>query len=107
MEVEMVTNKVASVPVRALALAWVKLARQVHMATFTDNGRLKVFLDCDEWFEDLVRPELDFVIYVDSREEADVCVRVTPERKAGYYEVTFVGAGTFELIEASARLAAA
>ena len=103
----MVTNKVSSVPVRALAMAWVKLARQVHTAQFADNGRLKVYLDCDEWFKDLVRPELDFVTYVTSRSEADVCVRVTPEGKAGYYKVTFIGAGTFELIEASARLAAA
>jgi len=101
----MVTNQVATVSVRALAVAWAEMARNAHGRELAGAERLRVFLDCDESLQAFIRPEFDDVRYVSRRCDADVCVRVTPEGEAGSYHVAFVGMGTFELIEAGARLA--
>jgi hypothetical protein len=95
-------------PVRALIVAWMAMAQEVARAT-GDAGvrKLKVFVDCDPWLEDEVRPDEDFVTCVDEAEDADVCMTVVPDTSHGrarHYRVQFAGAGTFASIEASARL---
>jgi len=104
----MIATTVSSTPVRALLMAWAAVARQEADATGQSDSRsLKVFLDCDAWLEDEIKPEIDFVEYVDSRHEADVCMTVMPDSSYGtvrHYRVRFAGAGRFAMIEASARL---
>jgi hypothetical protein len=104
----MITNTVASTPVRALLTSWAALARQQDYSTGRHSLRdLKVFVDCEEWLEDEVKPEIDFVQYVYNQGDADVCMTVTPDSSHGttrHYNVRFAGRGRFALIEASARL---
>jgi hypothetical protein len=98
------TTNVALLPVRAIVQAWAALAEQQNRE---DSGRLKVFLDSDEWFENRMRSEVDFVKYVRDRAEADVCMRVTPvagHDKARAYCIEFVGAGPFAFVESSTRI---
>jgi len=94
----MITSNVTSIPVRALAAAWMELA---------DSNRLRVLLECDAALETRIRSEMDFVLFVDDRRDADVIVRVTPDPAHGqirHYLVRFIGAGRFECIEASTRV---
>lgn len=104
----MIATTVTSTPVRALLTAWATIARQeANMNGQPDSRDLKVFLDCDAWLEDEIKPEIDFVEYVDNRQEADVCMTVMPDSSYGtvrHYRVRFAGAGRFAMIEASARL---
>jgi hypothetical protein len=104
----MMVSSVTAVPVRALAMSWDALARQQTSADGQGGSSpLKVFLDCDTRFEEWMRSEVDFVAFVGSREDADVCVRATPVSEQGdsrHYDARFIGAGRFELIEASAHL---
>jgi hypothetical protein len=104
----MIATTVTSTPVRALLMAWATIARQeANMNGQHDSRDLKVFLDCDAWLEDEIKPEMDFVEYVDNRQEADVCMTVMPDSSYGtvrHYRVRFAGAGRFAMIEASARL---
>jgi hypothetical protein len=104
----MVTHNQTPTPVRALLTAWVSLAR-AHAAINGQPGLrdVKIYLDCDEWLEEEIRPEADFIEYVDDKREADVCMIVAPEESHGvsrHYRVRFVGLGRFAMIEASARL---
>jgi hypothetical protein len=67
--------------------------------------RLKVWLDCDAQIEDAIRAALDFVAYVDSQKDADLCIHVTTADygdDSGRYDVSFSGLGPFAGIEASA-----
>ena len=104
----MSATTVTSTPVRALLMAWAVIARQeANMTGQCDSRDLKVFLDCDEWLEDEIKPEIDFVEFVDNRHEADVCMTVMPDSSHGtarHYRARFAGAGRFAMIEASARL---
>lgn len=104
----MMTTDVTTTPVRALVQGWLTLAQEFARAN-DQRGlrRLKVFLDCETWLEDEIKPEDDFVTYVDDRRDADVCMRVAPDTSYGrtrHYQVQFTGAGPFAFIEASARL---
>ena len=102
------TSNETLVPVRALALAWVALARkEMNARGATGSSRLRVFLDCDARFEDSIRSEIDFVEYVRSRPNADVSLSVTPggsQARADRCTVRFVGGGRFAGIEADARV---
>ncbi len=104
----MIATTVTSTPVRAMLMAWAAIARQeADMTGQYDSRDLKVFLDCDAWLEDEIKPEIDFVEFVDNRNEADVCMTVMPDTSHGtvrHYRVRFAGAGRFAMIEASARL---
>ena len=104
----MIATNVTSTPVRALLQAWAAIARQeADMTGRHDSRDLKVFLDCDAWLEDEIKPDIDFVEYVDNRNDADVCMTVMPDSSHGtarHYRVRFAGAGRFAMIEASARL---
>ena len=104
----MIATTVTSTPVRALLMAWADIARQeANMTGQCDSRDLKVFLDCDAWLEDEIKPEIDFVEFVDNRHEADVCMTVTPDTSHGtvrHYRARFAGNGRFAMIEASARL---
>ncbi|RPI53333.1 MAG: hypothetical protein EHM55_14100 [Acidobacteria bacterium] len=103
------TSNVTSVPIRALAAAWAELAEQQNSAGEpADANGLKVFLDCDdESLENRIRSEMDFAVFVEDRQDADAIVRATPvlaDGKIRYHLVRFIGAGRFELIEATTRL---
>ena len=104
----MTATNVTSTPVRALLMAWATVSRQeADMRGQCDSRDLKVYLDCESWLEDEIKPELDFVEYVDNRNDADVCMTVMPDSSYGtvrHYRVRFAGAGRFAMIEASARL---
>jgi hypothetical protein len=95
-------------PVRALILAWLAMTQEVARANGQAGVRkLKVFVDCDPWLEDEVRPDEDFVTCVDEAVDADVCMTVvadTSHGRARHYRVQFTGMGTSASIEASARL---
>jgi hypothetical protein len=97
-----------STPVRAIILAYLGMARELAKASGdSSTHKLKVFVDCDPWLEDEIRPDTEFVTCVDGAEEADVCMAVTPDTSHGrarHYRVQFFGMGTFACIEASARL---
>jgi hypothetical protein len=102
--VTMTTTTTFSHPVRALAAAWGELA------CLTASGRMNVFLDCEEGIAAMIRPELDFADYVDTRQDADLCVRATPEASEGpgrQYHLSFIGEGMFDEIESGAGLVAA
>jgi len=102
----MVTNNMTPVPVRALALGWVALAtQQTSSERNAVSHTVNVFLDCDRHFEAWIRSEIDFVTFVATFEDADVCVTATPvpgDGRTRHYRVHFTGAGRFELIEATA-----
>jgi hypothetical protein len=101
------SDNVTFVPIRSLVLAWATLARDESQTQDGSAHDLKVFLDGDREFESHFQAAVDLVTYVDDRRDADVCVRATPLPAQGtdrQYHVSFVGAGRFELIEASARL---
>ena len=104
----MIATTVTSTPVRAMLMAWAAIARQqADMNGQYDSRDLKVFLDCDTWLEDEIKLEIDFVEFVDNRQEADVCMTVAPDSSYGtvrHYRARFAGAGRFAMIEASARL---
>ena len=63
------------------------------------NGRLAVFLDCDDCDDEHIRREITFVHHVTERERADVHVLVTEESTgSGGNRFTFhlIGQGNFE-----------
>jgi hypothetical protein len=104
----MMTRNATPTPVRALVRAWMAMVQEVASANgHTGVRKLKVFVECDPWLEDEVRPADDFVTCVDDADEADVCMTVVPDTSHGrarHYRVHFAGAGAFAGIEASARL---
>ena len=60
------------------------------------NAQLRVFLDCQQCFEDFLRAEVTFVDYVRDRTEADVHVLVTSAATAAggrEYTLAFIAAG--------------
>ena len=61
--------------------------------------QLKVFLDCQDCFQDFLRSELPFIDYVRDRTEAEVHVLITrAETGSGgrEYTVAFIGEGAFK-----------
>ena len=62
------------------------------------GGQLKVFLDCQDCFQDFLRTEVTFVDYVRDRTEADVHILITRAETgaAGLeYTAAFIGSGRF------------
>jgi hypothetical protein len=84
------------------------MVQEVASANGQAGGRkLKVFVECDPWLEDEVRPVEDSVTCVEDADEADVWMTVVPDTSHGrarHYRVYFAGTGAFAGIEASARL---
>ena len=63
------------------------------------NGRLKVYLDCNDCFGDFIREEVDMVEYVRDPAEADVHVIVTSSETAAAdasARLRFIGVGRFK-----------
>jgi hypothetical protein len=61
--------------------------------------QLKVFLDCQDCFQDFLRTELPFIDYVRDRTEAEVHVLITRAETASggrEYTVAFIGEGAFK-----------
>jgi hypothetical protein len=84
-----------------LLFAWV-----LPSAVVAQNGRLTVYLDCDECFGDFIREEVDMVEYVRDPAEADVHVIVTAsETASGGLErsLAFIGRGRFEGMDFKSR----
>ena len=104
----MMTRNATSTPVRAIILAYLGMAQELAKANGEIGAhKLKMFVDCDPWLEDEIRPDSEFVTCVDDAQEADVCMSVvadTSHGRARHYRVQFFGLGTLAYIEASARL---
>src|SRR5688500_18831169 len=70
------------------------------------NGRLKVYLDCDNCFGDYIREEVDMVEYVRDPAEADVHILVSrSDTGSGGTEraVALIGAGRFKGLDFKSR----
>ena len=70
------------------------------------NGRLKVYLDCNQCFGDYIREEVDMVEYVRDPAEADVHIIVTSQETAsGGQEraIAFIGLGRFKGLDFKSR----
>jgi hypothetical protein len=71
-----------------------------------DAGKLKVYLDCDDCYEDYLRGEVDIVEYVRDPAEADIHVIVTSsETASGGVEraVALIGSGRFKGMDFKTR----
>jgi hypothetical protein len=84
-------------PVVVVCLAFAAVAHAAQQAPATTvAGQLKVFLDCENCFQDFLRTELTFVDYVRDRTEADVHVLITRADTGGAgreYTAAFIGSG--------------
>ena len=70
------------------------------------NGRLKVYLDCDDCFGDYIREEVDMVEYVRDPAEADVHILVSrSDTGSGGTEraVALIGVGRFKGLDFKSR----
>jgi hypothetical protein len=96
--------------VMLVATLVVQLAAPRHAAarqlpTGTNKPQLKVFLDCDDCYEDFLRSEVEFVDYVRDRTEADVHLLVRQARTAsGGLEYTLEITGQQDFAKASHTL---
>src|SRR5262245_21140477 len=84
----------------ALAVCALGLAAVPAAASTTQSAAtaIKVFLDCEDCFEDFLRTEAAFVDYVRDRTAADVHVLITRAETAASgreYTVAFIGSGRF------------
>ena len=83
---------------RALVVCFtgaVDAAAQSEVQQAKKAAQLRVFLDCQNCFEDYLRTEITFVDYVRDRTEADVHVLITSAQTAAggrEYTVSFIGA---------------
>jgi hypothetical protein len=92
--------------VRAFSEAWAAAARR-RAASTARKTRLRVFLDCDERVEDVIRSEVREVEYVRDDREADVRVIVThPDADGRMYSVNFIGHGRLAGMRALAHVGA-
>lgn len=84
-------------PVVVVCLAFAAVAHAAQQAPATPvAGRLKIFLDCQNCFQDFLRTEVTFVDYVRDRTEADVHVLITRADTGGAgreYTAAFIGSG--------------
>ena len=86
----------------ALSVAWTSAGDPQQPATPQPAAQIRVFLDCEECFQDYLRSEIAFIDYVRDRTEADVHVLITRvETGSGgrEYTVAFIGAGRFAGID--------
>src|SRR5688572_32164503 len=89
-----------------LAFALVCLLLPSVVCAQETNGRLKVYLDCNECFGDFIREEVDMVEYVRDPAEADVHVIVTSAETASGGEersIAFIGLGRFKGLDFKSR----
>jgi hypothetical protein len=100
------TQRNALIPIAAVARAWAAMAREQSGPRLAPaDARLKVWLDCDSQIEDAIRTAVDFVAYVDSQKDADLCIHAATADygdDGGRYDVSFSGLGAFAGIEAAA-----
>jgi hypothetical protein len=93
--------------VRALVVSLtLLLAPAAASAGLQLPAQLKVFLDCEECFEEFVRTDLAFVDFVRDRTEADVHVLITDAQTASggrEYTLAFHGLGRFQGVEETLR----
>jgi hypothetical protein len=78
------------------------LAPAPAIAAFQLPAQLKVFLDCEECFEQFLRTDLAFVDFVRDRTEAEVHVLITDAQTASggrEYTLAFHGLGRFQGVE--------
>jgi hypothetical protein len=76
-----------------VAAAWPASASQAA------PQQVRVFLDCNNCFQDFLRTDVTFVDYVRDRTEADVHVLITSTETGGggrEYTVAFIGEGTYQ-----------
>ena len=69
-------------------------------------AQLRVFLDCDDCFQDFLRTELRFVDFVRDRAEAEVHVLVTQSQTGSggrEYTAAFIGSGRFAGVDQTLR----
>jgi hypothetical protein len=81
-------------------------AAQTQPGNKTSTAQLKVFLDCQNCFQDFLRTELSFVDYVRDRTEAEVHVLITTvETGSGgrEYTLAFIGLGPFDGVNHTLR----
>lgn len=77
-------------------LLWIPLDAQAQVEV---NGKLSVFLDCDQCDESHIRSELNFVNYVRDPSQADVHIFVTRSftvLSGRQYELSFIGRGSLD-----------
>ena len=82
----------------ALSAGWAAAERLQPPAAAQAPPQIRVFLDCNNCFEDYLQTEIIFVDYVRDRTEADVHVLVTSLGTGSggrEYTVAFIGAGRF------------
>jgi hypothetical protein len=63
------------------------------------QAQMRVFLDCNDCYQDYLRSELEFIDYVRDRTEADVHVLITTSETGSggrEYSVSFIGLGSFQ-----------
>ena len=81
------------------ALVWAESVRAQETAPANPpQAQLKVFLDCQNCFQDFLRTEVTFVDYVRDRTEAQIHVLITSTQTAAggrEYTVSLIGGGTF------------
>jgi hypothetical protein len=81
----------------AVCLTFVTGSLAAHQPQTTPpGGQLKVFLDCQNCFQDFLRTEVTFVDYVRDRTEADVHILITRAETGAAgreYTAAFIGSG--------------
>ena len=81
------------------ALVWAESVRAQETAPANPpQAQLKVFLDCQNCFQDFLRTEVTFVDYVRDRTEADVHVLITSASTGSggrEYTGAFIGLGKY------------
>ena len=63
-----------------VGLMYTAMAAAPSLHAQTPPQQVRVFLDCDECFQDFLRTEVTFVDYVRDRSEAEVHVLITQHR---------------------------
>ena len=80
-----------------VCLTFVTVSLAAHQPQTTQpGGQLKVFLDCQNCFQDFLRTEITFVDYVRDRTEADVHILITRAETGAAgreYTAAFIGSG--------------
>lgn len=74
------------------------------------QAQMRVFLDCNNCYQDYLRSELEFIDYVRDRTEADVHVLITTSETGSggrEYSVAFIGLGPFQGTDQSLKTVSA
>lgn len=87
-------------------VVWAETVRAQTVPSAPLPAQLKVFLDCQDCFQDFLRTEVAFVDYVRDRTEAQVHVLVTSAQTGAggrEYTVSFIGSGAFAGVDHTLR----